>query len=1285
MFKRINFFLVFIVFFNFVFGFNNKAYSELSFGSPEFESRVRKFDQIRFTYSEYEGFTCETDGMKGYYFVSEEDKNSASNTTEAGMQTLMFVNKIINALIFPLKCFLSVAVMLKTASFAGGKIASKFMPKKDDAMDNAGSGGAGILVFALIIVSILGEVSNSLIASIVRDDDYLVDASNTHITCQALVVFNTALCLAAAAGGSVAYGLIKSGQYLLAGGGIASLFAMTLALNEIVDALTVIPLKNAQAAFYRLALCGDEWLTYGHSDLEKKIKEIKDYNPNARYLLTGAMTSEINADIFLGRRYGSGNTMPTETIGKNSGGEAEKLAVMPFEHYPIRGAFPGSYKFLLDKCFSDREWLSCKKLFLGALVVNENTDLNELYNIKYRQYREYVYGGMEYEYSFCTDPRPERAIYQEASGSSSQTYYFRGNDSPNFACDRFVIDASKEYAEAFKCCQEVSQTKICVRQKANSGLRQGEKHAFCNIYNDYDDNKCEFNFDEVSSNEIQQGEIEKLCDGLIGSTVTDEEKKKEAKENCIEVSSKAEGGIKSVQLQVKESKFSSHRYCVETRNLCPFNFALGGGSERYGNEFVSYSEEVKIDKDRGGDITNQVVDTGNEEVNIKDHCVFEEMESGKTATKYCPGVCFDPGNNKENSDGEYLECYGRPSNFCQVDRNCVTLAPFIENEAIPQNPYLDKACMNFKGSSNNFRDYKNLTTYMTGQSASGKNLFAPFVECFVETFKNMLLNQAGHTRCYDVSEIPAGDTNESCASGARYVKGSELIEEEFPSPFLKMKRNLEITTRILVALSVILYGFYLLLGKSNGGGNMASLDPKELFDRIIKMVFVLYISTSTAWVRPMFKFIFGAYGAIVNYSMEIMINDPNNNGGSNSFYDNPEFPGCYFFKNDFMNNNYSNYEDRGYLALFDTLDCKLSLYMGSFTDEVTDPPILGFIIASIFTFGLVIPLVFPFVVLFLSLIYICMKIAYSFIVVSFKCVFLLFVLPVIMPFMLFDDTKGIFDSWLKTVVKNLLSPMFIIVGAGLFFMLFDKYYVGDVKFIGDRAPIRNFYCGKICKHGGGFYYITGGNESEEKTIIQRCESEDFGKVINLKSTSLMCALKSSSSAPGKTGSSVLDFFVQNAYRGTQLIVTATHFFDMFIEVMFLLILIFLFDQFSSKFDGINNAIFGGGNEGNVKDLPTFKDFVGKAANLGAKLSNIGLNNPKALVGKGISKIKSAYSDHKMNKYEREGGEKKKKDEGGKGNPKSKDGQSDEGGSESGNSNSDESGSESGNSNDDENK
>ncbi|MDR0571867.1 MAG: hypothetical protein LBG48_03385, partial [Rickettsiales bacterium] len=191
-----------------------------------------------------------------------------------------------------------------------------------------------------------------------------------------------------------------------------------------------------------------------------------------------------------------------------------------------------------------------------------------------------------------------------------------------------------------------------------------------------------------------------------------------------------------------------------------------------------------------------------------------------------------------------------------------------------------------------------------------------------------------------------------------------------------------------------------------------------------------------------------------------------------------------------------------------------------------------------------------------------------------------------------------------------------------------------VKFIGKNTPSRSFYCGKICKTTEGFYFL--GNTSEagvyvsdqQKELDESSCEENEGKVVNIKDESILCALKSTIGATG-TGITFIDFIIENAVRVAQLFQTAVQFFNMFLEVIIMLILLFLYDSFVEHLNTMNETIFGSGFGAAMSALPSLKEAAKAAAGLMANISNIGTEMWKSAG----NRIKSANKDKKASEKE----------------------------------------------------
>ena len=172
------------------------------------------------------------------------------------------------------------------------------------------------------------------------------------------------------------------------------------------------------------------------------------------------------------------------------------------------------------------------------------------FDIKEQDYREYIYGGREYEDNgdgACPNPWADnKDLRKKVLGydSDNQKYYMRGPKvSSNFACYRFLYyycerkdddtDASyktrcdnekKEAKKALECCNNRSQETLCIESSNSIDGEDGYKHQFCKS-----GSKC---------------------------------------------------SVKGVTYEVYDSKVLSNFVCAKTYSVCPYNHLLGSGTER---------------------------------------------------------------------------------------------------------------------------------------------------------------------------------------------------------------------------------------------------------------------------------------------------------------------------------------------------------------------------------------------------------------------------------------------------------------------------------------------------------------------------------------------------------------------------------------------------------------------------------------------------------------------------------------------------------------------------------
>ncbi|MBP7190375.1 MAG: type IV secretion system protein, partial [Rickettsiaceae bacterium] len=158
----------------------------------------------------------------------------------------------------------------------------------------------------------------------------------------------------------------------------------------------------------------------------------------------------------------------------------------------------------------------------------------------------------------------------------------------------------------------------------------------------------------------------------------------------------------------------------------------------------------------------------------------------------------------------------------------------------------------------------------------------------------------------------------------------------------------------------------------------------------------------------------------------------------------------------------AKYDDGyAYLALWDSLDCRVSNYLG--LDGIADmtssgangnanfdalnfsvPPWIFLLIPAILTGNLsVIGLVLSYPFLVIS---VASYMVYSFIVCIISITILSILSPIFIPMVLFEYTKGYYDSWVKLIISFVLQPMVVAIFMITMFSVYDFGFFGSCKF-----------------------------------------------------------------------------------------------------------------------------------------------------------------------------------------------------------------------------------------------
>jgi hypothetical protein len=139
--------------------------------------------------------------------------------------------------------------------------------------------------------------------------------------------------------------------------------------------------------------------------------------------------------------------------------------------------------------------------------------------------------------------------------------------------------------------------------------------------------------------------------------------------------------------------------------------------------------------------------------------------------------------------------------------------------------------------------------------------------------------------------------------------------------------------------------------------------------------------------------------------------------------------------------------DKSYLAPFDSLDCRIAYYMGIQPHKLgpETPIVLVKAILPMF-FSLQI---LPAILLIVFAIFVLSMLIYflNFYVVSLIILAVTFALGTIMvPLILFEETKQFFDKWLKLITSTILQVVIVSGFMAFVLLTFDKIIFGDCKF-----------------------------------------------------------------------------------------------------------------------------------------------------------------------------------------------------------------------------------------------
>ncbi len=338
-----------------------------------------------------------------------------------------------------------------------------------------------------------------------------------------------------------------------------------------------------------------------------------------------------------------------------------------------------------------------------------------------------------------------------------------------------------------------------------------------------------------------------------------------------------------------------------------------------------------------------------------------------------------------------VACIFLESGFGPIKMGCRTIDPPAPNK--PQRAcFVSPACV-WGSVSHHSYELEN-TDYLSNKPSKNPIPFtAALIQCVHETLGNIFL-----------------EVGKDCVSDS-----SNRI-----SMFHAFQKNLRSAIMAALTLYVVFFGMVMVLSRKR-------MPASQIFMFLLKLSLVTYFAVGDGIIQD-------AYPAFLNAS----------NSLSSIFFLGGGASGlCTFFPHEYI----AGFE---YLALWDSIDCRIGHYFGAGTFK-------GFGEASygiFYLFVLVIPLLFGpyflaalliilFGVLFLLIVVYVIQL---FIISMMGLIIILFFAPLLVPMALFRATKGAFDNWLKLLFQFSIQPIFISIFLALMLSVMDQSFYNSCKF-----------------------------------------------------------------------------------------------------------------------------------------------------------------------------------------------------------------------------------------------
>ncbi len=469
------------------------------------------------------------------------------------------------------------------------------------------------------------------------------------------------------------------------------------------------------------------------------------------------------------------------------------------------------------------------------------------------------------------------------------------------------------------------------------------------------------------------------------------------------------------------------------------------------NESVSVVDESLAD-DPELDVFYDVITLNG----ISDPISFRAEQVGDKACVYAEilGVISIPVH-REGANGD------------EIGGNCIPLPPPRSSLKPPKwGSFISEVCTDYDRSSSRFR-YEPTAENTLGENRS---FIGVAVQCIEDTMNNIFKPKDGadNTLFTEMQDKMKGFIRAMLALyviffGYRFVLEAKGIKQtEWQWFALKAAMVLYFAagpgmTQLSPQIHSVTKGMSLIVLEAGIGDRQAATAAQATLEPLQDIVAVASAKVSVARMR----FIQGGqstsledeyYEAINEYDVALAIFNEAS-GQANSYgYDYCSFSGFSYGNNEYM-------------KIWDMIDCRISKYLGvgDFADAPSTPAVITMAFAGIFAtiFG---PIIVILVILFLIfVILIILRIVHIYILSFIAVVMLVYISPLVIPTMLFEFTKSIFEKWWKFILGYMIQPIILFAFLTFMFAAFDwVYYGGNHEFVQPENGKHSIYDNKLC-------------------------------------------------------------------------------------------------------------------------------------------------------------------------------------------------------------------------------